>query len=413
MKQKQFFITFFVTLCFSGFTQHDNKPSLTWSGFVKTDFFYDTRQSPPALALREGHFYLFPDSIMYDRDSIDINGRDAFHILSIQTRIRANITGPDVLKAKTTATIESEFFGTSETDVNGFRLRHAYVQLKWKTTEVLAGQFWHPMFPVHAIPGTISFNTGTPFIPFSRNPQLKISQSLLPVFSFNITAFSERDFVSNGPDGPSSRYFRNAARPGINAELMLKADSIQFLFIAGANYHTLLPELKTSKNYRATETVDFLSYYTYMQKKIGSLTCKGGASLIQNGHNVMMLGGYAVAQVTDTAKDYKTYTPYNTFSSWADVQLKIKKWNFGLYGGYSENLGTNHNISGKRYARGTHVAYLYRISPRLAYTYNQFTAAFETEITAAAYGTPQIDGTVKKKYEVRNFRYLLAVIFSF
>lgn len=411
--KKFYFVLIIVVLLNNIFSQNGIKPQITWTGFIKTDFFYDTRQSIPTLAIREGHFYLFPDSIIYDNDSVDINEKDAFHILSIQTRLRANITGPNFFKAKTSGVIESEFFGTSETDLNGFRMRHAYVHLKWPKTEMLIGQFWHPMFPFYAIPGTISFNTGTPFIPFSRNPQLKLSQTILPILSINFSVYSERDFASNGPDGPSSKYFRNAALPGLNAELFLKADSINFSMNVGVNYHTIVPELKTAKNYFTNQSIEFLSFYGYFQKKFNRFILKAGTSYLQNGHNVMMLGGYAVSEITDTARNYKKYTPYNTLTGWTDLQFNLNKWQIGFYGGYSKNLGTTDSISGKRYARGINVDYLYRLSPRLSYVFEKLSFSYEVELTTAAYGIAQLNGMVQKKYEVKNTRFLFAVIYNF
>ncbi|MDZ7633359.1 MAG: hypothetical protein U5L72_02520 [Bacteroidales bacterium] len=147
---------------------------IKFSGFVKTDIFYDSRQSSASNGLREGHFYLYPDDILYDDDMNDLNANPSFHILNIQTRIRGDITGPDAFGAKTSGAIEAEFFGTSESDLNGFRLRHAYVKMDWQKVSLLAGQYWHPMFPAENFPGTVSFNTGVPFLPFSRNPQVRL-----------------------------------------------------------------------------------------------------------------------------------------------------------------------------------------------------------------------------------------------
>lgn len=109
--------------------QEEVKPGIKFTGFVKTDAFYDSRQSSASNGLREGHFYLYPDPILYSADSSDINDSPSFHILSIQSRLKGNIIGPDAFGAKISGLIEAEFFGTSEADMNGFRLRHAFVEL--------------------------------------------------------------------------------------------------------------------------------------------------------------------------------------------------------------------------------------------------------------------------------------------
>ena len=115
-------------------SQEEKKFGIQFSGFVKTDIFYDSRQTDD---LREGHFLILPKNISKDELGNDINDQSSFNFLSIQTRLAGNITGPDVLKAKTSAYIEAEFFGTSNADVNGFRLRHAYALMDWKKSELI------------------------------------------------------------------------------------------------------------------------------------------------------------------------------------------------------------------------------------------------------------------------------------
>ena len=69
----------------------EKKPAfgITLSGFVKTDIFYDTRQT---VAVREGHYLLFPKAPQIGPDGDDVNDRAGFHMLSIQTRIAGKIT---------------------------------------------------------------------------------------------------------------------------------------------------------------------------------------------------------------------------------------------------------------------------------------------------------------------------------
>jgi hypothetical protein len=105
------------------FSQTDKQSfGISFSGFVKTDIFYDTRQS---VVIREGHFLLYPQNENLDVNGNDVNDKSSFNMLSIQTRLNGKITGPDAIGAKTSGVIEGEFFGHSESDINGFRLRHA------------------------------------------------------------------------------------------------------------------------------------------------------------------------------------------------------------------------------------------------------------------------------------------------
>jgi hypothetical protein len=127
---------------------------IKFSGFVKTDVMFDTRQTEN---LREGHFLLIPLPQKLNTEGKDLNAKSSFNILSIQTRLVGNITAPDVLDAKTSGYIEAEFFGATDSDGNGFRLRHAYTKLDWDNTSLLIGQTWHPMFCNRMFPGNSFF----------------------------------------------------------------------------------------------------------------------------------------------------------------------------------------------------------------------------------------------------------------
>ncbi len=99
---------------------------ISYGGFIKSDFFYDTRQTE---SFREGHFLLWPKKPEYDDDNIDINDASSFNFLSIQTRLNFTVEAPDFFGFRTTGHVEGAFFGNTESDINGFRLRHAFVRV--------------------------------------------------------------------------------------------------------------------------------------------------------------------------------------------------------------------------------------------------------------------------------------------
>ncbi|MBE9481668.1 MAG: hypothetical protein IMY69_08235, partial [Bacteroidetes bacterium] len=69
----------------------DNKNfGIKFSGFVKSDIFWDSRQT---VDVREGHFCLYPQNEKLDINGKDVNAKSKFNILSIQTRLKGNITG--------------------------------------------------------------------------------------------------------------------------------------------------------------------------------------------------------------------------------------------------------------------------------------------------------------------------------
>lgn len=412
---KKNFTLFSILLCCMAAvaqTQTNNENwGIKWSGYVKSDVFYDTRQTSAANGLREGHFFLLPDNIAYDADSNDINNHGSFHMLSIQSRLRADITGPDALKAKTSGAIETEFYGTNEADINSLRLRHAFVRLDWKKTALIAGQLWHPLFPAENFPQTLSFNTGVPFLPFSRNPQVrfiyKISNSQIA-----LTAYSQRDFSSPGPDGTSNKYLRNTGMPGINIRFHTKIKDRFSIGISG-DYKTLQPELKTVDNYITDAKVSSVAGVFWLNYKNEKISTSLMATYAQNAADLMMIGGYAVHAVTDTAKSFKEYTVMNTASLWYDFNYTFKKWSPGIFVAYSKNMGCNDSISGSFYGRGNNIDELWRVSPRLMFTENKTSFAAEVEITGANYGTPDNEGIVKNTHSVKNIRFQLSAIYKF
>lgn len=384
---------------------------IKFSGYIKTDIFYDTRQTSAPNGIREGHFYLFPDNALYDADSNDVNSSPSFHMLSIQSRVRTDFTGPDALGAKSTAAIEAEFFGTSESDLNGVRLRHAYIKLDWSKTSLLIGQTWHPMFPATCFPGVISFNTGAPFNPFSRNPQIRFSFALGKVIP-TVTAYSQRDFTSTGPDGYSNKYMRNSALPGVNLQIKVPVNAQGYL-ILGGDYKTLRPQLKSSTNYENKNIISSFAGFLTANYKTKSLIISAMGTLAQNATDLVMIGGYAVREVSDTIRKINSYSNINTASAWLDIGTNGKKVQFGLFAGYSKNLGSTDKTAGPAFARGDNIDHLFRISPRISVTHEKLTFAFENENTWAAYGKPNEQWKISDAQSIVNNRFLLAVYFKF
>jgi hypothetical protein len=387
---------------------------ISFSGFIKTDIFYDTRQT---VNMREGHFLLYPKDPLLDPEGNDINAKASFNILSIQTRLIGKITGPDALGAKTSAYLEAEFFGNSDADLNAFRLRHAYLRLNWKKSELLIGQFWHPMFIGESFPDVVSFNTGAPFQPFNRSPQVRFIRSFGKV-SLVATALSQRDFVSSGPLGPSSVYLRNAALPEFNLKLQYaarnEAEKTETLVGAGVDVLKLVPRLATASGYRRDESVTSLAGIAYFKQKWPKWTFKAEGVYGSNLHHLTMIGGYAVRDVVQIPEsDFWTYAPTNTLSLWMEAMTTGERWQTGIFAGYSKNLGAGQAIVSPGFARGANIDRLYRISPRLIYNVGKIRFAGETELTGASYGTPDGFGKVRGAKFVTNLRILVAAYYFF
>ncbi len=338
------------------------------------------------------------------------------------------ITAPDVLGAKTSGLIEGAFFGNIEPNINSFRLRHAFVKLAWPNTELLLGQYWHPMFITKCFPGTVSFNTGVPFQPFSRNPQIRISQDL-GKFKLIFAVMSQIDFVSSGPEGPSAKYLRNTVLPESNLRfeyLSQFKEGHEFYMGVGGNYLSLTPRLQTEFSYKTDQTIGGFTGMAYLKVKIPKATFKFEGIYGQNLYNVLMLGGYAVHDITDWETGFREYTPVKTLSLWTDIHSNGKLWQVGLFAGYTKNLGSEETIRAFNYIidnitsvdngvylRGSDIEYVYRVSPRLIYNTGRVRFAGEIEYTVAAYGQPDPKGIVQNSEEVGNLRFLFATYIFF
>lgn len=384
-------------------TESEENVKIKIGGYVNWTAIYDSRQT---VNLREGHFLLYPSAQQLDKYGNDINEKANFNILSIQTRLNGKIEGPSAFGAKTSGMIEAEFFGTSEGDVNGFRLRHAYINFNWGKNSLLIGQTWHPMFVADAYPQVLSFNTGVPFQPFSRNPQIRLTYSSGAVTLF-AALLTQRDFTSSGPAGFSSTYLRNSAMPETHLQVQLRADNI--LLGAGGNYKILTPRLETSQKIKTEESIKSISGIAYLKLSISKLNIITEGVYGQNMTDLLMLGGYAVSK-TDSLFGYEGYTNLSAYSVWTDLSYGTDLQS-GVFIGYTKNLGSAETIVGKIYSRAENISEIFRISPRILLTIDKLKVGTELEYTQALYGKPNLSGKISSGTRVSNVRILIGTFF--
>lgn len=404
MKRISLFVLF-TLLCIAGNAQEKSNFGIKFSGFVKNDFFFDSRQTVTA---REGHFLLWPAAEKLDANGEDINAKSNFNFLAVQSRLTGKIFGPDAFGAKTSGVICADFFGQSNTNINLLRLRHAYGKLNWENTELLFGQTWHPMFVTGCFPGVISFNTGSPFQPFARNPQIRITQSIgnLKVAA---TAFTQRDYISAG----GSAMLRNSSIPAFHlGASILKKGEPEILAGVGASYQTLVPRLQTDNYYVANESVSGFLSQAYLKLHGSKLTIKIEGVYGQNTYDVLGISSFALLSL-DPATDHREYAPLNSMSVWSDVHTNGSKIQVGLFGGYTKNLGAGRTVMTSTFGTRSNIDYIYRIAPRISFNSGKMRFACELEYTTAAFGRYCEDGTVLDCTPVSNLRVLVAMYYFF
>ncbi len=384
--------------------------SISFQGFVKTDYWVDSRT---VVAAREDLFLLYPSRERLDEKGRDIHGDPVFNFSAITSRVATHITGPDAFGAKVSGVIEADFSGVTDADINGFRLRHAYLNLSWERWDLLLGQWWHPMFSAAVLPDVVSLNTGAPFQPFIRNPQASLTyhhgQS-----SWIISMIGQRDNASDGPHGASPDYLRHTTIP--NFHLQWTRNHQHLTTGLAADYKVIRPRMETEgvlEDDASLYTDEQIATYAFMAFggfSRGKLNLKAKTIYGQNLSEHLMLGGYAEKEIDDDG--FVRYTPLNHLSSWFNM-VYGERLRGGLYLGYARNLGASDDVEGRYYGRGSDIAYLYRISPSLRFASGNVELCAELEYTAAAYGETDRRGRVKDYQEVGNTRLLFTAFYYF
>jgi len=389
----------------------EKKIDFKLSGFIRSDFYFDSRQNEQAL---EGLLNIYPKDINIDANGKDINSKNTIGLVDIASRLSGTLTGPDVFGAKLLGYIEIDFTGGIDGSTNRVRLRNAYSKLSWEKTEVLLGRDWHPMFTKEVFPSVIAINTGIPFNAFNRSPMLFVSHKM-GQFKLIGAAIYQSDYANSGPDGKSVKYIKNSGIP--NLHLQLQFNPGNFLFGVAADYKSIQPRtmvdtsITSGVKYAADAKVNSFAYMGYFKYQQPKLVVKGKAVYGQNLSESIMPGGYGVTSI-DSLTGKEKYTPFNHLYVWSNVvygdQFKV-----GIFGGYTKNLGANDPLIDKKrnYGMALDIAYFYRIAPNVTYKIKNFQLGLEFEYTVAAYGTNDLAdyGKVKDIREVNNKRILFSV----
>lgn len=405
----------FLTFSIISIAQDSTGFSYSLSGFVKSDYWLDTRQ---VINAREGLFLFIPSDIKKDKNGNDINEGTTLNFSAITSRLILNLKSKEVFGAKSSGYIEADFSGASNAATNNFRLRHAYIKLDWKGGQLLMGQTWNPIFTTDCYPSILSLNTGAPFQPFIRNPQITYTKHI-GKFDLIASAITQRD-NANIIDAAGNRDYAPMTNSGLpNLHLQFKFNNGKHFAGLGADYKWLRPKLSTDSNYKTNATVSsyaFLAYYRFKGKSV-DFKIKGiyGQNLNEN----LMLGGFAIHSIDSITRIF-TYTTTNHFFVWSNFNYAFnilkKEWNAGIFVGYLKNLGTTESIydSKSLFAMGGNIDKMMRIAPSINIKSGPVMFSFEYELTAANYGNIDLNsGLVKKTHTVTNHRLLFTAFYFF
>ena len=382
-------------------------------GFVRNYFSYDTRECVAGTG--DLYNYLPKDNLWNQTETEaatsgiereDLNEQQSFRFLSLTTRVGLNIVDYKVGSTQFGGKIEADFYAglSGVTGVAQFRLRQAYMTLAWDSlkmgngehyarVDLLLGQSWHPM--AIDLANVISLNSGAPFGPFSRTPQIKMEARLADWFSLTAAAIWQMQYTSTGPDGASANYIKYSRTPEafVGLNFMHKKD---FLLRAGVDVLSISPrhigirlapdntEVKVTVKDRLTTVTPFL----YLQYKTGDFMLQAKSVFAEAGEHVNLNGGYGVSRINDDGS--WEYTPTRNSTSW--ICLTYGKQVKGiLFAGYVRNFGTKEPLVSTDkfwFSKNsfTNLNRAYRVSPTILWTVGRFQLGVEYEITSAQYG---------------------------
>lgn len=420
----------------------DTKPketSLEFYGFVRFESFSDSYKG-----LNAGNelFFVAPLYAGVDANGKHINQTPTYNFSSMATRVGVRISGPVIFNAKTSANIETDFAGDLGNNPAMFRVRQANAVFTWTKSSLLVGQTWHPFWNGKVFPTVAGLNTGAPFQPFNRSPQIRFDYKPNTKFILSAALVSEFQYKSYGFTKIDSMYpkamiyadksecfNRNAGIPEMVANI--ETNNGGFTLGAGASLKYILPTLytvelaagKDSRKYVSEEMVQALSFVGYTQYVKKMFTIRAKAVLGQNMTHLNIPGGYGVKSV-DKTTGAMTYTPYNSFTSFINA-VYGKKYQAGIFGGYMKNLGTVDVLYnfGSTAAPSVvtpgllpNVASIYRVALHFALNVSKLRLVLEYELTSAKYGIGNInlnDGLYANGVNANNNRVLLMLMYSF
>ncbi len=387
------------------------KVKVDLAGFVRNDFILDSRRNFDAC---DHLLEMYPLEPVYDSNGKDINAQPSAQFLNTFSRIGTSFSGLEMGKTKVSAFIEFDFTGGTMTPT--VRLRHAYTVIDWPKSKLLIGRTWHPTFIEKVYPATLNENTGLPFQVFNRSPQVRLTHTFAKGFDFIAAAVYQYDYSNTGPSGKTYQYQRDALIPNLHGQIQYYDKN--WVLGAAFDWKSIQPRTSTtgtSGTFVTSEKLKTWAALAYIKYSKEKFMVMAKSMLGQNMCESLLPSGYAVASL-DTLTGAETYTPLNHVYNWLNLTYG-NAWKVGLFAGYLKNLGTSENPVGPFYGMpySSEIAFMYKISPQLTYTYKNFMFGAEISWTTAAYGTTDIGnkGKVKDTDNVTNFRNMISVAYKF
>ena len=219
------------------------------------------------------------------------------------------------------------------------RIRHAFLYFEWPDKSLIMGQYWHPLILPECFADTIAFNGGSPFEPFSREPQVRLTKQF-DTMTLILSAGAHVNSPYDGPIGINSIYARNGVMPNFNIQLF--SSIRKHILGVGVDITRLVPRLVTNKNFRANESLMSWIAIAFASFHWENLGLRLKFVYAQNGNPMTLLSGYAVHSI-DPYTDHRTYTNTQCLNLWLDTAYH-GEFEPGLFLGITKNIGALQSI---------------------------------------------------------------------
>ncbi|MBR0286119.1 MAG: hypothetical protein IJQ96_03735 [Bacteroidales bacterium] len=374
--------------CSAAFAQEEKPAHFKLYGFIRNYLTADTR------AVNGGtedlYFYMPKGHDM--QDGIDLNDGFNWRYVSLTTRLGLDVSGYKWGSMGVSGKVEADFYYLSGS-VPTLRLRQAFMKLTWDNSPVALtlGQSWHPM--AADMPHMNNLETGAPFNPFNRSPQITADVNLGAGFSLTASLLYLNHYLPTGPSGKSKDYYKYGLP---EAYLGVSFKSSKFLGRVGVDVVNMRP-YRTIADWRVQDaqgpTIEVKSLLTtfspfvFLQFTSGKFQLRAKSILAQAGEHMNLLSGYGVHSFNSDGTI--EYTPMQDWASFVSFQYG-KKFQVMAMLGYMKQLGTTKELCENQVwmntAADVHIQQAFRATPTVAWNLGKFTVSLEYNLTAAQFG---------------------------
>lgn len=395
---KKLILSFFALAALSTalLAQNETPAKYKLYGFIRNYAIFDSRE---VKAGTEDLYFYMPLDENKLANGTDLNATPSFRLLSLTTRLGLDVSGYQFGSMKLNGKVEADFYCKSGSTAI-LRLRQAYIGLTWdklgKNAEnsflLTIGQAWHPM--AADMPHIVNLETGAPFNPFNRSPQIMANYSFGKKVTLTAGAIYGMQYLPVGPTSnedlkvtKSANYMKYGLIPEIYAGITLKPTS-SFTAKVGANLFTIKPRWKDELGPLSDRLITVSPFVFLQYTGKNGLQIRAKSIFAQAGEHMNLLTGYGVSKINNDGS--WEYTPMRSTASFISAQYG-KKWQVMGMIGYMRLLGTSEDLIDTDHywfnnSGVSNIRQMFRATPTLACNLGKLTLAIEYNLTGVQFG---------------------------